>query len=607
MERLKRLRDKANALPLLPGVYIMRNKEGKIIYIGKAKALKNRVVQYFRSGSSHAEKVRRMVENVEDFDYIICDSEFEALILECSLIKQHSPKYNILLKDDKGYHYIHISDEPWPRITAEKQLLSNGENIGPYNSFYTVRKAVEEAKKIYRLPICSRTFNDNMKQARPCLNAHIGLCRGVCTGKVSHEEYLESVKGAVDFLKKGSADTVKELTIEMEAAAENLEFEKAARLRDTIDAIRRLNEKQKVVMAPVENQDIIAFVEGEKYACFEVFVFRNARLCDREHFFVDAASDDNTLRSEFLMQYYSIRSDIPQKILLDKMPEDNESIERYLSEKVNKKVSLFVPLKGGQKELLNMCRENAAERVAQKEGMKIRQTQVLDELRSLLGLKSIPRRIEAYDISNTAGTHNVAGMVVFCDAKPYKNAYRKFAIKSFSGQDDYGSMREVIERRMQEYEKNKNTDNEFGVLPDLILLDGGAGQLSAVLPVLQKYGMQYNVFGMVKDSHHKTRALVSQYGEIAIKPTRSVFTFISTVQDEVHRFAISYHHSKASKSALSLQLLQIEGIGKTRAENLLKSFGSVDKIASADVESLAAVKGMTVSSAQKIYDYFHGE
>lgn len=606
-KRLDRLLEKANALPMLPGVYIMRDKSGGIIYIGKAKKLKNRVSQYFRSQERHLEKVRQMVAHVSDFDYIIVDSEFEALILECSLIKQHTPKYNILLKDDKGYHYIHITNGDYRRISAEKQLVDDGgENIGPYNSSYMLRQALDEAKRIFMLPQCTMNFTPG-KRTRPCLNAHIGLCSAPCAGKISQKDYNESVNGAIEFLKKGSAQTVKTLTEQMNEAAEQLQFEKAAKLRDKIIAINKLSDKQKVVMSPVPEQDVIAFVKGEKHACFEVFLFRGSRLVDRQHFFVDCMSGDEEARSQFITGYYSMKSEIPPRVLVDGEVDGAENVERFLSEKRGKSVKIATAQRGEQKQLLDMCRNNAAERIAQKEGASLRDTAVLDELRSLLGLKTVPEYIEAYDISNTQGSANVAGMIVFKGARPYKKAYKRFAVKSFEGQDDYRSMKEVLTRRMMEYELHKDDGDEdgFGRLPDLILLDGGMGQLNAVLPVLQKYGIENRAFGMVKDSHHRTRALVGQYGEIAIKPTRPVFRLITLIQDEVHRFAIGYHRKKSEKQSLNMQLCEIEGVGKKRAAALLKAFGNINDIAAASVDELAKAEGMNVKTAQSVYDFYH--
>ena len=604
-KKLEELQKKALSLPKLPGVYIMRNNAKEIIYIGKAKALKNRVTSYFASQENLLEKVRQMVSHVDDFDYIICDSEFEALILECSLIKQYMPKYNILLKDDKGYNYISISDDEYPLLNAVKQLPESGKVLGPYYSGFFLKQALSEAKKIYKLPLCTKKFSsEKKKNVRPCLNHFIGLCSAPCAGKISKEDYIESVNGAVEFLKKGSAQTLKALKEEMEELSENLQFEKAAKVRDKIIAIEKLNDKQKVVMSRFENQDVIAFVKGDKKDCFEIFRFKNYRLCDDEHFFVEDIAEAAQKRSQFIMQYYSIRDDIPKRILVDGEVEDKENIEKMLSEKSGKSVEIAFAQKGEQKKLVEMCKLNAAERVSKIDGLSIRDTKVLDELQNLLGLKSLPKYIEAYDISNTAGKDNVAGMVVFKDGSPYKKAYKRFAIKSFEGQDDYGSMREVLTRRFNEYEQNKG-DEGFGTLPDLILLDGGLGQLNAVLPIAEKYGFADKTFGMVKDSHHKTRALVGRYGEIAIKPTRSVFKLISNIQDEVHRYAIGYHHKKAAKNLISMQLTEIEGIGIKRAKNLLKHFGDINKIATASVDELKSVQGMTAKCAENIYNAYH--
>ena len=583
----------------------MRNKAKEIIYIGKAKALKNRVTSYFASQENLTEKVRQMVSNVYDFDYIICDSEFEALVLECSLIKQYMPKYNILLKDDKGYNYISISDDEYPVLKAVKQMPKKGKVLGPYYSNYYLNQALSQAKKIYKLPLCSKTFSsEKNKNARPCLNYFIGLCSAPCANKISKSEYIESVNSAVDFLKKGSAQTLKALKEEMADLSENLEFEKAAKVRDKIIAIEKLNEKQKVVMSRFKNQDVIAFVKGEKKDCFEVFRFNDYKLVDDEHFFVEDIAQPEQKRAQFILQYYSIRNDIPKRILVDGEVADKENIEKLLSEKTDKTVEIVTAQKGEQKKLVEMCRLNAAERVSKIDGLSIKDTKVLDELQSLLGLKELPKYIEAYDISNMAGKDNVAGMIVYKNASPYKKAYKRFAIKTFEGQDDYGSMKEVLSRRFFEYEKTKGTEG-FGVMPDLILLDGGVGQLNAVLPIVEKYDLCDNVFGMVKDNHHKTRALVSRYGEIAIKPTRSVFKLISQIQDEVHRYAIGYHHKKSGKNLVSMQLTEIEGVGPNRAKSLLKHFGDINKIAVASVDELKQVDKITQSCAQSIYNYYH--
>ena len=604
-EKLKRLQSKALKLPSLPGVYIMRNSEKEVIYIGKAKSLKNRVTSYFASQDNLWIKVRQMVANTQDFDYILCDSEFEALVLECSLIKQYMPKYNILLKDDKGYNYISITDDEYPHLKAVKQLPKTGKVLGPYYSSYFLNQALSQAKKIYKIPTCNKKFSQKApKNVRPCLNYFMGLCSAPCANKISKSEYLKSVQGAVEFLKNGSEQTIKNLQLEMSEASENLEFEKAAKLRDKIKAIEKLNEKQKVVMSKYKKQDVIAFVKGDKKDCFEVFRFDDYKLVDDEHFIVTDIAVDERKRAQFITQYYSMRTDIPKRIVVDGLVEDKQQIEKFLSEKSGFAVSIVFAQKGEQKKLVDMCRLNAAERISKIDGLSIKDTKVLDELQTLLGLKTIPKYIEAYDISNTGGADNVAGMVVFKNASPYKKAYKRFAIRSFLGQDDYASMYEVLSRRMAEFE-NDNSKEGFGVMPDLILLDGGIGQLNAVLPIVEKYGMADKTFGMVKDSHHKTRALVGRYGEITIKPNRAVFKLVSMIQDEVHRFSVGYHHKKHSKAMLSLQLTKIQGIGKTRAKELIKHFGEINKIAVADIEQLEQVKGMTKASAKSVYDFYH--
>lgn len=607
-ERIRRLRKKAMRLPLTPGVYIMRDKDGNIIYIGKAKALKNRVSQYFGSNKNHPEKVRRMVSHVEDFDYILCDSEFEALILECSQIKQHLPKYNILLKDDKGYHYVKITREEWPRIAAVHQVDQDGaEYIGPYNSGWTVGTMVEEAEKIFKIPTCNRVFPRDIGKGRPCLNYHIGLCMAPCSGKVKNSDYREAVGEAADYIKGGADLSISGMKREMERAAENLEFERAARLRDRIRAAERMTQKQKVISSTYQRQDVIAFAKNPKQACFTVFVFEKGRLSDCEQFLVDAFTDDPAARAEFLRRYYSMREDVPPRIALDGPCEDTELLCRWLSERLGRTVGLVVPKQGDQLKLVEMCRNNAAEYLAEKSGKKGHDTAALDELSRLLGLPKPPEYIESYDISNTAGQGNVAGMVVFEDGRPLKSAYRKFKIKSFEGQDDYRSMAEVLDRRFAEYEKMKDSGEGFGRLPDLILLDGGLGQVGAVLPVMEKYGLIVPVFGMVKDGKHKTRAIAAKGGDISIKSNRSAYTLISTIQEEVHRFAIGYHRKVSQKNALTLALYEIEGVGKARAQSLLKHFKSVKKIGEASAEELAAVKGISKPCAEAIFRHFHPE
>lgn len=599
------LRKKAMALPLLPGVYIMHSADGEIIYIGKAKALRNRVSQYFGSQNNHAEKVRRMVDNVDHFEYIITDSEFEALILECSLIKQHTPKYNILLKDDKGYSYIKVSGDKWRKISYVLQKNDDGaEYIGPYKSSYYVKSAVEEANKIFMLPTCNRKFPQDFGKGRPCLNYHIKLCTAPCTGKVKFADYNESVEQALAFLKGGSSNSVKDLTKKMEEAAENLEFERAARIRDKISAIKKMGDKQKVVANKVLDEDVIAsFSDGNK-TCFQVFRFEGGRLFDRESFVFDSGDSEGETE-EFILRYYTIRGDVPKNIAIDKEFDGLTAMQDWLSEKRGSKVYITVPQRGEQAQLMAMCRSNAAEELAQRKGATVKEYSVLEELKELLGLEKIPSYIESYDISNLAGTENVAGMIVYKDGKPYKCAYKKFKIKGFDGQDDYASMAEVIGRRFNEYLKAEKADDGFGKLPDLILLDGGKGQVAVAKQVLREMNIDVPLFGLVKDDKHRTRAVTGDGGEISVNSRRALFTFLSKMQDEVHRFAIGYHHERRSKNTFKSSLTEIEGIGEKRARAMLKYFRTIDNISKADLEELEGCPQMTKNAAVAVYRYFH--
>lgn len=602
---MQELRKKAMALPLLPGVYIMHDKSGEIIYIGKAKALKNRVSQYFGSQNNHAEKVRRMVDNVDDFEYIITDSEFEALILECSLIKQHTPKYNILLKDDKGYSYIRVSPGDWGRITYVLQKKDDGaQYIGPYKSSYYVKSAVEEANKIFMLPTCNRRFPQDFRKGRPCLNYHIKQCMAPCTGRVKLKDYKESLSQALDFLKGGSSNSIKQLTAQMEEAAENLEFERAARIRDKINAVKKMGEKQKVVANKVLDEDVIASFTDDGKICFQVFRFEGGRLFDRESFVFDSG-DSESEYEEFLLSYYTIRNDVPKNIALDREFDGIDAIAQWLSEKRGNKVNVTVPQRGEQAQLVSMCRSNAAETLAQKKGATVREYGVLEELKETLGLEKLPEYIESYDISNLAGTENVAGMIVYKNGKPLKSAYKKFKIKGFEGQDDYASMAEVISRRFDEYYKAEDKTEGFGKLPDLILLDGGKGQVAAVKQVLERMNISVPLFGMVKDDKHRTRAVTGDGGEIAISSKRALFTFLSKMQDEVHRFAIGYHHARRSKNTFKSSLTNIDGVGEVRAKSLLKYFRTIDNISKADLTELENAPKMTKDSALAVYRYFH--
>ncbi len=599
--KLAQLKQKANRLPLTPGVYIMKDKNDNIIYIGKAKSLKNRVTQYFGAGNQHTEKVRKMVSLVNDFEYVLCDSEFEALILENSLIKQNQPKYNILLKDDKGYHYIKITNDKWRKITTAMQLDDkSAEYIGPYYSAAVVKDTVAQVRKIFKLPDCNRSFD---KYSKPCLNFHIGLCDAPCRANMSTEQYNESVSSAISFIKHGGGENmIKLLENKMQQAAEKLDFEYAAKIRDRINAIKKLGDSQKVVMCSYKNQDVFACAVIENTACIAALIFRNGKLTDKKHFIIDAFTDKNDLYSQFLTQYYDV-GEIPPRILLDTDIDSRELLEQWLTKKAGKKVEILLPQRGEQKNLVNMCRNNAADNLAQKTELQGREMSALNELARLLGLETAPRVIESYDISNTAGDENVAGMIVFRDGKPYKSHYRMFKIKGFVGQDDYRSMAEVLDRRFTEYEKGENEG--FKTLPDLILLDGGKGQISAVEPIFQKHNINVPLFGMVKDSKHRTRAIATNGGDISIKANESAYRLVTSIQDEVHRFAIGYHKKRRSKKMLNSELTAIDGIGAAKAAALLKHFKTMKAIKTATVDELCAVSGINAALAEKIYSEFN--
>ena len=600
----KELRKKAMALPLNPGVYIMKNKDKKIIYIGKAKALKNRVSSYFGSHSNHSLKVIRMVENVDDFDYILCDTEFEALVLECSLIKQHMPKYNILLKDDKGYNYIKITKEEFPRIREAKQMLDdNATYIGPFVSTFSVKNAVEETLRIFKLPQCNKKFPRDYNKSRPCLNGFMGICCAPCNGRITKEEYKSAINDATAFLKGGAKKSVEEMERRMYEYSEAMEFEKAAKLRDRIKAITNLEEKQKVVSINVPEEDVFALVNSSKKACFEVIRFKQGKLVDSEHWIIDSVDDIEQARFDLIERYYSIRSDIPGRIAVDGEITDENLLKEYLERLREKKVEFIHPQKGEHLSIVNLCIKNANEHLAQNQGRLGKEMAALEELGKLLGLPKPPEYIESYDISHTFGADNVAGMVVFHNGRPMKSAYKRFAVKSFDGQNDVGSMNEVLTRRFNHYYED-GADSTFKILPDLILLDGGQPQVNAVLPVIKKMNINVPVFGMVKDNRHRTRAIAFDGGEIEINSHRSAFTLVSRIQEEVHRFAITYHHKKHQKSSFTSSLLRIDGIGEKKAKALMKHFKTVSAIKEASVEELAQVSTISQSNAQSIYNYY---
>jgi excinuclease ABC subunit C len=606
--RLPYLREKTHTLPLEPGVYIMHEKSGKVIYVGKAKKLKNRVTSYFRNVEKLLPKVYKMVEHVWDFDYIVTDSEFEALILECSLIKQYAPKYNILLKDDKGYSYVRISPGPYSRLTGVLQKADDGATyLGPYMSSFVVRQTVAEANKAFMLPTCNKKFPQEFRKSRPCLNYYIKQCMGVCRGRISEGEYAETLDQALDFIKGGSASSIAKLTERMEACAENEEYERAAVLRDRIHAIERITERQKVVFSKVEEQDVVALAKNGEDTCAVVLKFRGGRLVDKNLYTMKELGTDPASVAEFLRSYYLEKEDVPPQVVLHEECEDRELLARWLSEKRGKKVTITVPQKGDQKKIADMAYNNAAEELSHSSAVTSKDVAVLDELARLLGMEKAPEVIEAYDISNFGSETVVGGMVVYENARPKRSDYRKFAIKEAQAPDDYACMAEMIRRRFERYFAEKESGTSFGRLPDLILLDGGKGHVGVIKPLLRGMGIDVPVFGMVKDDRHRTRAIAEDGGEIAISAVRSVFSFVTAVQDEVHRYSVGYSRAKHSKTSFALSLTKVKGIGEKRARALMQHFKTIKAMKEATVEELAAAEGMTKPAAEELHRFLNEE
>lgn len=603
--RIPFLKDKVKDLPLLPGVYIMKDSKGTIIYIGKAKKLKNRVSSYFRSIDKHTPKVYKMVSNVYDFDYIVTDSEFEALVLECSLIKLHMPKYNILLKDDKGYHYIKVSDEPYPRITSEKQKIGNGTFFGPYVSSFVAKQTADQIVKAFGLPVCNRKFPQDIKKERPCLYYHIKQCIAPCLGNISAAEYNEVVNQAVMCIREGSSESVKKLEELMNTAAENLEFEKAAALRDRIAAIKKVSESQKVILSGNKDIDAVGFSQRGLTLCAVVLRFRKSKLVDKADFVFEDVTDIAEAKTDFLIRYYDNANDLPSRVVLGEPVDESEMIEKYITKKSGKALKVAFVSRGEYQKIAAMAGENAAQRLSEERNMSLRDVTALAELGKAMGLSKSPEYIEVYDISNFGETTAVAGMVVFEDGRPLKSAYRKFSIKDIIGQNDYGCMQEVIRRRLARYHEEKKSGTGFGRLPDLILVDGGQAHVNAVSSTVKENGFDIPVFGLVKNSRHRTRAISSSGGEITLNPSSEGFKMITRMQDEVHRFAITYSRKKHASTSFKSSLTEIEGIGPARAKALLKHFKTVSAIKQASTEELAKVDGMTEKTAKAVYDYYH--
>ena len=604
-EEIKTLLEKANTLPLRPGVYIMKNAQGNVIYVGKSRRLKNRVSQYFQNSEKNA-KTAGMVRAVKDFDYYVCDTEIEALSLENTLIKQYNPKYNIRLKDAKSYPYIKITDELYPRLVMTRTRGESGKYFGPYSGTSTVFSVINGLSSILALPTCKRSFPRDIGKERPCLYYQMNRCCGVCTGKVDPEEYLERIKHASDILRGNTAAVKRELTEQMYDHAENERYELAAKCRDTVAALDRLGQKQKVVAPSDTEHDIIGLYNDDLCSCVSVFFIRDGAVSDKQEFVFGAERilDEQNITS-FICELYQIREYIPKSILLSFSLEDEEieTLSAYLSLRAGRKVTVRTPERGDNKTLCEMVRDNAAERAKNYRNEAEKDEKVLLRLAELLSLETYPERIEAYDISNLGHEHITAGMIVTEGTRFKKSDYRSFKIGSVKdGTDDYQSMREALSRRLAHLDDESGS---FAQLPDLILLDGGRGHVSVVRELLGELNINIPVFGMVKDDYHKTRALCTEREEISIAHENALFVFIYKIQEEVHRFTVSKMDSAKRKTLTTSSLTKIEGIGDAKAKALLKAFGGIGKIKTATPEELAAVKGIGEKDAKRIYDYFH--
>ena len=601
----KTLLEKANTLPLRPGVYIMKNASGSVIYVGKSRKLKNRVSQYFQNSEKNI-KTANMVRQVKDFDYYVCDTEIEALSLENTLIKQYSPKYNIRLKDAKSYPYIKITDGAYPKLVMTRKRQSDGgKYFGPYSGTSTVYSVINTLSAVLGLPTCSRHFPKDIGKERPCLYYQMKKCCGVCTGKVTEDEYREKIKFASDVLRGNTASVKRELNEKMLDAAENERFEAAAKYRDTLAALDRLGQRQKVVAAPGTEHDIIALYNDDICSCISIFYIRDGAVSDKSEYVFgkDRIIDESNIAS-FICELYRVREYIPKSILLSFGIEDEESqlISEYLGSLAGHRVTVRTPERGDLKTLCDMVRDNAAEKAKNYRNEAEKDEKVLLRLAEILGLEVYPERIEAYDISNLSHEHITAGMIVSEGGKFKRSDYRSFKIKTVTeGTDDYQSMREALSRRFAHLD---DEEGSFSVLPDLILLDGGRGHVSVVKELLTELGIDVPVFGMVKDDFHKTRALCTECEEISIAKENALFVFIYKLQEEVHRFTVSKMSRAKSKTLTKSTLTKIKGIGDAKAKAMLKAFGGYSGVKNASLDELVSVKGISRADAENIFDYF---
>lgn len=610
------IEEELKKLPAKPGVYIMHGESDEIIYVGKAVSLKNRVRQYFQSSRNKGPKIEQMVTHITRFEYIITDSELEALVLECNLIKEHRPKYNTMLKDDKSYPFIKVTvQEPYPRVLfARRMKKDKNRYFGPYTSAGAVKDVIELVRKLYQVRSCNRVLPRDTGKDRPCLYYHMNQCTAPCQGKITPEEYKKNIQKVIQFLNGDFKETIDSLTEKMQQASDDLRFEEAMEYRDLIQSIRKIGERQKITGYGGDDRDVIAVAMDESLdlreqdAVVQVFFIRGGKLIGRDHFYLRVARGDTKeqVLSSFMKQFYAGTPFIPKEIMIQKEIEDAGIIEEWLTSRRKQKVHIRVPKKGTKEKLVELAEENAKmvlskdrERIKREEGRTIG---AVKEVEEWLGMDGI-LRMEAYDISNISGFESVGSMVVYEKGRPKRSDYRKFKIKWVQGPNDYASMEEVLTRRFT-HESNGEFDS-FARMPDLILMDGGRGQVNIALHVLEKLGLTIPVCGMVKDDHHRTRGLYFNNTEIPIDTSSEGFRLITRIQDEAHRFAIEYHRSLRSKEQVHSLLDDIPGIGETRRKALMRRFKSMENIRDASLEELAGTESMNAASARQVYDFFH--
>ena len=597
------IKEQLKKLPAEPGVYLMKDKFDNIIYVGKAVSLKNRVRQYFQSSKNHTSKVKSMVKSIAKFEYIITDSELEALILECNLIKQYRPKYNVLLRDDKTYPYIKVTiNEEYPRVLKVRKILKDkAKYFGPYTNITSVNDTLDIIRDIYPIRTCNIDIEKAIKNnVRPCLNFHIKKCIGPCTGNNFKEDYNKMIDEIILFLSGKEDKLIELLKDKMNKCAMDFNFEDAAMYRDKIKSLEDMIQKQKIDATSLDlNQDIIAMATTDNEACVQIFFVRNGKIVGREHFILEGVMDNSksSILSSFIKQFYIEQEYIPKEIIIEYDIEDRFIIEEWLSSKKSQKVSITVPLKGDKKNLVDMVYKNAVEYLEKFSDTNKRKYEksigALEELKNILSLEKIPKRIESFDISNIQGVDSIGSMIVLTNGKKDKKEYRRYKIKTVIGSNDYDSMAEIVERRLK-----------YGNLPDLILLDGGKGQVSSVKKVLDKYNVEIPLWGMYKDDKHKTKGLISQEKEIKLDKTTNLYRFVASIQEEVHKYAISYHRSLRNKSLTKSILDDIQGIGEKRKKALLNHFKDIEAIKKATINEILEVEGMNKSSSESVYNFF---